>query len=126
METTNRIRTDRPNGEAEATAFTVYGSARYGQRLFFHRASSEIRALHYSALVEPQWRPSGEIVLSFVSHRVTITGRNLKDLFFAIANDLAAEVYERHDYHDMTPTDPVESRYAKAAPFVEAIKFEEI
>lgn len=126
METTNRIRTDRPTGETQGAAFTVYTSPRYGQRLFFHFASSEIRALPYAALVEPIWRPTGAIELSFVGHRVTLTGRNLRELYFAIANDQAAEIYERHDYHDMTPTDPIEQRYAKAAPFVERIAIEEI
>lgn len=126
METRTVIKSDRLFGDVNGVAWTEYTAPRYGHRLMLHLKSGAIKALAYSQLICPSWNNDGSIELEYVGHRVRITGRNLRQIYFAIANDMAAEIYEDHSHHDMMPRDPVERDRERQKPYVKEVRIDEI
>lgn len=113
-------------GDVEGVAYTEYSRGRYGHRLLFHLSDGGVQALQYAALINPKWSSDGSIELDYVGHKVTIEGRNLQPLYFAIANDMAAEIYEDHSLRDTLPRDPEERKRARAKPYVKKIMIAEV
>lgn len=68
----------------------------FGSRIGFRFVDGGMKSLPYSHLVETAFDPTAGIILEFVGHRVTITGRNLVALYDALEDEEVGEIVEQH------------------------------
>ena len=122
----HRRRDARRSADASQAAFSVMADARYGTRLGFRFAGGAMRSLPYTHLIETQYEPDLGIILTYSAYRVTLTGRNLGVLYLRIEEEFACEIFERHHYHDVAPSDPREKAEWDSAPYIEKIKWENL
>jgi hypothetical protein len=55
-----------------------------------------MRSLPYLQLIETQFHPDIGVILEFAGHRVTLSGRNLQQLYWELEAEEIGEIIERH------------------------------
>lgn len=79
------------------------GISGFGSRIGFRFADGRRKSLPYTQLVETEYNPDVGIILEFIGHRVTLTGRNLVRLYAEFEDEVVGEVTERHAHEMMVP-----------------------
>jgi hypothetical protein len=69
---------------------------RFSDRLGFRFRDGRMKSLPYSYLLETEFNPDVGIILDYAGHRVTLYGRNLKDLYLSIEDEEVGEITEQH------------------------------
>ena len=88
----------------DATAFRPFSTKAAGSRIGFRFADGRMKSLPYMHLAETEFNPDVGIILTFIGHRVTLTGRNLSQLYYEIEAEEIGEIIEQHA-RDLTLTE---------------------
>ncbi len=120
---TELLRRDARRTESKA-AYTELKDARFGNRMGFRFANGAMKSLLYTHLLETEYNPDIGIILTYAGHRVSITGRNLIELYLRIEEEIVCEVVERHDFHDLIFEGASEANRANRNVFIEPVTWE--
>ena len=107
-------------------AFTTLTDPRLDNRIGFRFSNGAMRSLPYMQLIETEYNTDVGIIMSFIGHRVTLSGRNLATLYLRIEEELICEIIERHQPYDFQPTDFEERNAWEKATYIEQIGWEVI
>jgi hypothetical protein len=80
----------------DACPYRPFANRAIGSRLAFRLADGRSKFLQYSHLNETELNPDVGIILEFVGHRVTLTGRNLDQLHAELESEAVGEITEQH------------------------------
>ncbi len=101
----------------EPLPFRHFSERAFGNRIGFRFIDGRMKSLPYTHLIETEFNPDVGIILEFVGNRVTISGRNLVDLYNAFEDEEVGEVVEQHLNELATP---------ESATYVRRIMWEKI
>ena len=122
---TELLRRDARRTDGKA-AYTELKDPRFGNRMGFRFVNGAMKSLPYTHLIETEYNPDIGIILTYAGHRVTITGRNLTELYLRIEEEVVCEIIERHDFHDLVRPDSGRAERLGRESFVEKISWEVI
>lgn len=112
----------RASEDARA-AYFLLKDQKFGNRVTFEFRNGRRKSLPYMQLVETDFDPDVGIILTYVGHRVTLTGRNIKELAIRFEEEQVGEVYEQH-MRDLEPADPGERNAWERTTVIEQIMWE--